>query len=82
MHTGRREQHSCRLFLMEVTLHLRFPMPGASDVFRFEAKIMDDLVRYHHRDLILLVLFFTLIYFHFVSFRRSSSGGHEESRRI
>lgn len=55
-------------------------VPG--DVFRFEAKIMDDLVRYHHRDLILLVLFFTLIYFHFVSFHRSSSGGHEESRRI
>src|SRR5699024_7666412 len=51
--------------------------PG--DVLRLNAKITDDLVGYHHWDLIRLVLLFTLIFCHFPGPPSTLSGRNEDS---
>lgn len=51
--------------------------PG--DFLWLNTEIADDLVRYHHWDLILLVLFFTLIYRHSPGPPSTLSGRNEDS---
>ena len=51
--------------------------PG--DFLRLNAKIADDLVGYHHWDLMLLVLLFTLIFCHFPGPPSTLSGRNEDS---